>query len=275
MLLMFLPVTLKMISLHPNEAVFMNMLVGGLKGAYKKQLPGAGETMGNVYLQGVQWLNRHAEQHAQVWLPVGLRSNIPFQFLRSDIKFGPYFTGTQRGGEYLMEKISVGFPPPLYTFQYADRYLIQVYAVQVDGVPLLKIWENDRANTKPGYLDEEEIEVTDIDFLNKNTLRVRLAKPSYLTRIEIVHNDADCTPQSDVVVRYQLDQNSEETRLSDTSFRTQGDWAESLQTSTRFVYLFPAIYARDIRVTALEENWCGLLIRNVKIYKLKEEGVLP
>ena len=158
-LALFLPLTVKLWYLHPNENVFLNSLVGGLQGAAEKRIPGSAETMGNVYLQGVRWLNDNAEANARFGLPVGLASNIPTQFLRPDIGLGAYFSGAAREGEYMMEMISVDFPPDRYNFLYLDRFLEPVHEIVVDGVSLLKIWKNDLAHTRSEYAKEKDVAI--------------------------------------------------------------------------------------------------------------------
>src|SRR3989344_5511019 len=65
-LLSFIPITLKMISMHPNESVYFNPIIGGLAGARERNIPGWGNSLGSTYRQGVRWINAHAEEGAKV-----------------------------------------------------------------------------------------------------------------------------------------------------------------------------------------------------------------
>jgi len=247
----------------------MNSLIGGLRGAVEKKLPGAGGTMGNVYLQGVWWLNKNAEENARFGLPVGLLSNIPRQFLRPDIEMGPYFSGMKRDGEYMMEMIFVNFPPPRYNFQYLDRFLNPVYQVEVDGVSLLKVWKNDKEHTKPGFLEEIEQKNFKITGGKKEGyLYIELENPAFLTKLEIDHGKENCLEEGSGDIKYSPDGRSE-IHAPDNLFGFQGPYAKSLQTETHFVYFFPAVKTKWIHFIPADINLCLLNWKNIDISSLK------
>lgn len=194
-ILLFLPIAFKLISLHPNENVFINPLVGGLKGAVERRIPGAGETMGNVYLQGIWWLNNNAEENARYHLPVGLASNLPSMFARKDLKLGNYSSEIRRKGEYMLEMISVDFPPPRYNFEYLNNLLFPVYEVKVDGTVLLKVWKNDKDHAKPGFQTEETVEVKDVQFdKDMGTITISLPEVFKLSNIDVEYTTQGCMP---------------------------------------------------------------------------------
>lgn len=272
-LALFLPLSMTLIRLHPNENLFMNSLVGGLKGATEKKIPGVGETMGNAYLQGILWLNDNAEKGARFGFPVGLGSNFPPQFVRKDIKFGGHFSGMGRGGEYMMEMISVEYPPPRYNFQYLNTFLNSVYEAKVDDVVILKIWKNDEKHTKKGFLEEAQEE--DISFKldkEKNTIAIQLEKPFFITMIEIIHKNNNCVEEGSGVISYSPD-GKKEFVAPDDLYRSQGRYAYSLQTKTRFVYFFAASKAKEIFISPYDQNSCLLQAENVKVSRLK--NILP
>lgn len=269
-ILSFVPITLKLISMHPNENVYINPIVGGLKGAVEKKIPGAGESMGNVYLQGIWWLNEHAEKNAHYHIPVGLGSNIPRQFERSDIQFGPYFSGMKRDGEYMMEMISVDFPPPRYSFQYLDRFLDPVYIVQVDGVAILKIWKNDKEHTKTGYLNEKVEKVIKVSGgKSYGYIGVQLSKPAFVTRIDIAHGNDNCMQKGDGKVIYSYD-GKEIFTSPDELYNGQGVYGASLQTENRYVYFFPAFKAKWIRIIPSDPVLCVLQAKKAEVYSIRD-----
>lgn len=195
MLVLFIPITLKLISLHPNENVFINPLVGGIKGAVDRRIPGAGETMGNVYLQGIWWLNKYAEKNAHYHLPVGLASNLPSLLARKDLKLGNFFSGMGRKGEYMLEMISVDFPPPRYSFEYLNRLLMPVYEAKADGVTILKVWKNDLEHAKPGFKEEEVIGVKNIRYdKDIGTITISLYETVKLSNIDMKYKTSGCIP---------------------------------------------------------------------------------
>jgi len=149
-LILFIPIAYKMYTIHPNQNVYFNPLIGGLKGAKARGFPGWGSTLGSTYQQGVVWLNENAEEGATVSLVRGLMSNIPIVNFRRDLNYiGRYWSGEAKDGEYLIEVIDDDWVKriPLVKRQYLYT-LNPVYSVRVDGVTILNIWKNDQENTK-------------------------------------------------------------------------------------------------------------------------------
>jgi len=66
----FLPVTAWNIQNHPNQIVFFNSIVGGLKGAREHKLPDTTDYWGNSYRQGFEWLWDNADQDSMVYCGV-------------------------------------------------------------------------------------------------------------------------------------------------------------------------------------------------------------
>jgi len=148
--LSFIPITLKLISIHPNENVYFNPLIGGLSGAAERNFPDWGTTVGSAYKGGIDWINIHAEKNSKVALVNGLLSNIPRIFIRQDIYFHEsHYSGNKKQGEYLMEVIDYrwNLNTPEAKKQYLET-LVPVYEEKVDSVVILKIWKNDIQHSK-------------------------------------------------------------------------------------------------------------------------------
>ena len=266
----FLPIAIKVVQLHPNQNVYMNFLIGGLPGAVEKKIPGAAETLGNVYLQGIWWFNDNAEKGDGFKSPVGLSSNFPRQFIREDLKIVNYFSGMQRRGEYMMEMISVDYPPRVYNFLYLDRFLEPVHEIKVDGVTLLKIWKNDVEHTKKGYLYEKEEKGFQIsEDRKKGLVVITLKEPSYLTRLEIEHETSGCTKDISGKIDYSLDNYNFE-QAPDELVNSQGTYAHSIQKEGFFVYFFPASAAKIIQLTLDDPNSCPLFYKNITVKSLRD-----
>lgn len=140
----FIPITLEIISLHPNQNVYFNPLIGGLKGAKEKNFPDWGVTLGSAYKAGITWMNKNAEPNARLALVKGLLQNIPANQIRKDIYFSEfYYSGYLKKGEYLMEVIDYrwALDIPEEKRMYIETLPV-VYDVKVDGVPILNIWRN-------------------------------------------------------------------------------------------------------------------------------------
>jgi hypothetical protein len=270
MILSFLPLLIILIKMHPNENVYINSLIGGLKGAVDRSIPGAAETMGNAYLQDIQWLNKNAPKGSHYHLPVGLASNLPVQFVRSDMILGNFFSGIGRKGEYMVEMISVDFPPPVYNYRYLTTFINPVYEVKVDGAIVGEVWKNDVAHVKKGYLNEEQEVVTKVTGgQSTGSLKIELANPTYATRIEIEHDSKNCVAESSGTVSYSLD-SSGDFLSPDDLYRTQGIYATSLNTPTKFVYLFTAPPLRSIIITPEDMNICLFEYSSIKVFGLKD-----
>lgn len=157
LLLFFIPQIIVLIKLHPNENVYFNNLVGGLPGAVSKNIPYWGNSYGNAYWQAVQWMNLNSEKNAKLGLVQGTGQNIPTIQLRPDIQFSNgYWTASFRGGEYLMElTFNSGINPYPHAWEYVNKVLEPVYQVEVEGVPIAKVWKNDLAHTKLEYRKPE------------------------------------------------------------------------------------------------------------------------
>lgn len=146
----FIPITLKIISIHPNENVYFNPLIGGLMGAKEKNFSLWGNTYGNAYRQAANWLNKNAENKAKVDLGLGYLGNMPYIWLRKDIDYSnKYRSDLSEKGEYIVEMTGdfPGWPKSCY-LTYAKNFLNPVYEVKVDDVAILTIWKNDKFHKK-------------------------------------------------------------------------------------------------------------------------------
>lgn len=140
---MFIPIILKLISLHPNEGLYFNPLIGGLKGAAERNFPNWGLSLGNEYRQGIKWFNQNAPPQANLTLARGLLSNIPRIWIREDIDFGDYyFSGPAGKGEYIMELTHEGWESWIPAKATYLQTLNPIYQLKVEGVTVLTIWKN-------------------------------------------------------------------------------------------------------------------------------------
>lgn len=270
-ILLFIPLLVKLINLHPNENVFMNSLIGGLKGAVSKQIPGAGVTLGNPYLQGILWLNENAEENATYKAPVGLNSNFPHMFAREDLKLAQQFSGMSKKGEYMMDIYYVGFPLPGYKIEYLETFLKPLYVYEAEGVPLLKLWKNDVEHTKEGYVNEKvEKNIKISGGGETGSIKITLQEPSYITRVEINHGNYDCTIKKKAgIMSYSLD-DINYTNTSNGLADDQGYYASTRQSDNFFVYFFSAPAAKYIQITPSDPNSCLLRYNSIVVKSLKD-----
>ena len=169
-----------------------------------------------------------------------------------------------------MEMISVDFPPRVYTFLYPEAFLNPVFEFKTDGVTLLKIWKNDKVHSKKGYINEKEEEnIIVAGGRNEGFIKVSLAKPSFITRLEVEHEETGCNKELSGNISYSLD-NENEQYAPDELYNAQGGYAASLQTTTYFVYFFPAYPARFIQLKTSDPNSCLLHYKNISVKSLKD-----
>lgn len=257
----------EMVSIHPNQNVYFNQLIGGLSGAQEKEIPSWGNTYGNVYLQGIKWLNENAGENAKLALPVNYISAIPRIKLRQDINLdNHYFSGMNREGEYAME---MDFDWPLkskYKYAYYKIFLEPIYQVKVDGIPLLNIWKNDLTYTREGFKKEVMIKSFVVGF-DKQKLIIDLPNKILLTRLIIDHSVYKCNNNlQEGFVAISIDRENF-TRMSPIIDLEAPEITPGFDEDT-FVYLFPASQASTIIINPQQSNSCILKDYRVSIWGL-------
>lgn len=191
----FIPIGIKLFVMHPNENVYFNPLIGGLHGAAKDQSLEAGNTYGNAYVQGVKWLNSHAEKNARIALIYGLGQNISRSSLRSDFSFGGGLglSGYNQKGEYAISLINqtTSFSNA-FDSKYYSLFLKPVYEVKVEDVPLLQIWHNVPETLLPGVnFNEQKVNPLHIN-INDSFQLIVLPQKRRLKRLEINYENKGC-----------------------------------------------------------------------------------
>lgn len=271
-LLSMIFVVFEMVRIHPNENVYFNQLIGGLKGAQQEKIPSWGNTYGNAYLQGVNWLNKNAEPNAKLALAVNYISVIPRLKLRQDISLdNTYWSGPRRGGEYVMD---MAYDWPLknrYKYAYYETFLDPVYEATVEGVPLLKIWKNDEKYVKfgnqqevvikPISISQESIEVS--PGVSQKRLIIDIGREVYLTRLVIGHATSGCDGQEGLGYISVSDDGQNWVRESDLLIDPESPYVPIGMDDDIFVFMFPARYARFIVINSEKNNPC--IFKNYKV----------
>lgn len=206
LLIAFLPTILKLYSIHPNENLYFNALIGGLPGAVKQNLPGWGTTLGNPYLQGVNWINSHVEPNAKVALTLGVMTNIPFTAFRSDIEYSNTLKSVHwNEGEYVFGLTYSEFPVPFYDALYYERFLQPIHEIKVEGIPIVRIWKNNADQVKPGYLNEVVVANTTNIKTAERQVDLQLDSPVYLTKLDYFYLPQNCQRGEDARILTSLD----------------------------------------------------------------------
>ena len=199
-ILSFSPIVYKLIQIHPNENVYFNPLIGGLKGAKEQDFPAWGNSFGASYRQGVVWINKNAGSNANVVLVNELLPNIPAIFFRKDINYqNRNRSGYLRQGEYAMTLVYQGVGTRSYYDEYLEKFIQPVYEAKVDDTAVLKIWKNDSQHLK---LNLKESVFTGVKVVKtQQGLRFDLGQTKNLDRLEIQYDQNSCQELSSGYVR--------------------------------------------------------------------------
>lgn len=245
----------EMVKIHPNQNVYFNQLIGGLSGAKENKIPYWGNSYGNAYQQGIDWLTKNAEPNARLGLPISTMGNLPRIKLRSDIDFSnSYWSGPERKGEYEIELDFDWSPKLWYSYAYYDTFLNPVYEAKVDGVPILKIWKNDSAHVKQGFAQEKNFPISSL-YSSKGVLNVDMGREIYLTRVTIGHSSFKCFEQKGGYIAISMDGKTWEREPEPIDYPQVPPAAVGIDKDT-FVFLFAAKKARYIMLDTMMQNSC-------------------
>ena len=267
--LMFIPITLKLISIHPNQNVYFNPLIGGLEGTKDKNFPYLGNSFGNAYRQGIHWINEHAQNGSTLVLAQELMPNLPKLFVRSDLKYtNSLRSGYIKKGEYV---IGLNYGSELntsyYSSRYYYRYLKPIYQIKVDNVSILNIWKNDLANTKKGF-DVEET-VSDLNYENSdNGILIDLKKPTYISKIQWSFSTNNCKSADQIYFNISVD--------GENWYKTPHVLPQDLPipilerqpVGNTISYPFAAEYARYINIVLDPKESCPGNVETMEVFHL-------
>lgn len=269
-ILAFLPITLKLISIHPNENAYFNPLIGGLEGAKEKNIMYWGYNLGNVFRQATVWLNQNAEKNSRVTRGTAYEDIIATVWFRKDIKYSHnYQSGFKKKGEYIIE-FTHDMPvwPRYYYFNYAKDVLEPVHEIKIDNIPILTIWKNDWEHTKDAFKKEEEtINVTNIK-KGKNYILIDLQEEVLLTQLNIFFSNPNCHFTNDGYFITKDDEGkwtNHPGNLGEIAFYTNFNPRKN---KDALFYLFPAEKTLQIKVVYSENNSCFEDLKSVNIKRI-------
>ncbi len=256
-----------LVSIHPNENVYFNGLIGGLSGAKKQDLPYWGFSFGTPYREAVTWINQNVEQDATLVFAYELIPNFPRLWLRPDIKLiNAERSGYLMKGEYAITLNYQGTDTRSYYDLFLNRFISPVYTAQVDGVPIVSVWKNDKEHLTQKV---EEHEVSGAKFETSETsILISLKSPVNLWRVEIDYFEKDCKGLVWGYTQTSLDTKTW-TRLPGT---LPDDWRISAMgeqpKAGRFIEPFVGDSAQYIRFMVNPSNTCLKNIKKLKVISL-------
>ncbi len=259
-LLYLFPLIFTITKFHPNENAYFNSLFGGLKGAEKSNYLYVWQTSyDNPYREAILWLNKNAPSGAHLAYLDGTMLAISPLWLRGDIAIGSYFSGYDQNGEYIVSLVYPN-PPPVFPYLYLERFLSPLYQLKVDGVPILKIWQNDKSylkkdmtasNSLPNISPKNESIIND-----RKIWEVSFGKTQKITKLILKVPVGNCTDHRGIWST---------TMAGKENFMSLYDTA--LDNETREID-FPAEPADSIRFWDIEGNSCIYNAEVEKIYVL-------
>ena len=268
-LVLFFLVTV-LLRIHPNENVYFNSISGGLKINYEKNFPSAGLSLGNAYHQGVKWINENADKNSKLALIQGTSVNVPAYLVRPDISYSNYhWTGINRGGEYLMELTHIyDVRVYHYAWEYVEKMLEPVYQVEVDGVPILKIWKNDFDNTKKEFQKNEKIYNNSIKIEKiVNSILLEFNDEILLSRLVLKYvPNSECLPVKSGRVYTSINKKDWKEEKDPVPYDQLGRKEEIEENSFR--YMFAGVNAKYIRIE-FEPLSCALVLTSAQIIYLE------
>ena len=261
--LSFVLLMIPIIRLHPNENIYFNVLIHLLPQESKTKLYDWGITYGNIYKQGVEWLNQNAPENANLAHLAGPDYAISPLRLRSDISLSPYhFSGFDQRGEYIMT-LANPLDPPVFAKRYLDRNLVPVHTIDVRGEPLLYIYKNDPQYAKQDTKSREVIVVAKaIRGEERDYWQIDLEKEYQVTGILVRNPKKDCSANIDSgELIFFLPQDQSETKINPADAFVIN---EKKITQEGIFYVFPAEAAKTILIFPRSDASCfsgGILTR--------------
>ena len=239
-------------------------MIGGLSGAKERNFPYSGNSFGSAYRQAFGWINQHAEKNSKVVFVFEHHPNIPSIFLRSDLELqNRNRSGFLRLGEYAVTLTYQGIENRSHYDMYLEKFIEPVYQSQVDGVPIVKVWKNDRDHLKILWPEFQDDKVS----INKSKsgLSFDLGEVRKLSRLEIEYNQENCPTLASGVVLISRD--------GEVFDKLPGvlptAWRISIlgqqPADGKFIEPFVGQEARYIHLDLLPEDTC---LNNMETYKI-------
>ncbi len=265
----FLPITFKLIQIHPNENAFFNFLAGGLKGAKEANIASWGNTFGVAYRKGIVWINKNAEPNSKLTFAFELMPNIPNNWVRRDILFhNTRRSGFIRDGEYAITLTYQGTAERSYYDRYLEKTQKPVFQELVDGVAVLKIWKNTKKNSVLEY--KELTQTRNIFPVYKNgSMEFTLNKMSKLAYLDIGFTNDKCSKL--ISGKISLSANDKNwVSYPDPLPTGQISIFGEQPSESRLVYSFLGEEAQKIKIDYQPVDACLKNVNSVKVYSLKE-----
>lgn len=270
------------VKMHPHQNLYFNSLIGGLEGASKRHFPSSGNSFGNAYKMGIDWINKNAESNAKLALIQGTPSNAPPIWLRSDIRYlvdnnidtdKSYFSGINRQGEYIMELTYYDTGRDFYyTWDYVDAFLKPVFELKVEGVAILKIWKNDLEHTREGFKLVEKVLTAPVKIDQQDqTLTINLGKERVVSKFKIGFGD-NVSCQTNFSGRVGISRDGSYFEILKDIIPQSAIGRQNGIADGALTYYMAGKKLQFIRITFADDRACPLKYSDIEITELVTDG---
>ncbi len=197
-IVLFIP----LVRIHPNENIYFNNFIGGIKGAYKANLVDWTLNYGNAYREAANWVNMHASKNANIAFLDGPMFALSPLWLRDDISISPnHFSGFEQKGEYILS-LQNTLGSNTFAYRYPHRFLRPIHTISAGGVPILTIYKNDAQDSLSEIKEKQTTQFTGSPGDSNHGIywEVDLGKRLKVTRIRITDINPSCQKTNDAFV---------------------------------------------------------------------------
>ncbi|MDO8657394.1 MAG: glycosyltransferase family 39 protein [Candidatus Levybacteria bacterium] len=262
---LFIPLFITLVKFHPAENVYFNSFIGGLMGAKERNITSWGNTDGGIYKIAVNWLNENGEKNSHIATGFSEPADFYLPGLRGDLYADNRFSGYLREGEYIVALTHDTGLDKTYRMAYPEKFLDPVYVYRIDGVPLIKIWKNDKKYLKEEFKNLLQKQLTVMSQRVGNVLRWELVDN---VRIEIMEfsfeNNSECSKLTNGY--FQVSQDNEDWEILPDTY--PGAIIEALgeqPNEDKLIAPFVGARAKYIEFVVDPENSCVFKANEAKI----------
>lgn len=267
----FVPLLLIIIKLHPAENVYFNSLIGGLSGAKKANIPGWGYNDGGIYRKATDWLNQNAKKNSHIAVAFSEPADFYIPELRKDLLADNLFSGYLQKGEYVIGLTHDNGLEHTYRLKYSETFLEPVYEYVVDGVPLIKIWKNDKEHLKGEFADFKYEDIYLMPQRDKNDLLWNLEEERRVMAVEIAFGkDNSCKPLENAIFQISLDRQNWET-LPETYPGGTLSYLGDQPKDNKLVAPIAGVMASEFTLTAYPSDSCIFNVESSIVTVLENE----
>ena len=268
-ILAFVPHLITLVRLHPAENAYFNSIIGGLSGAKRSNLTGWGNTDGGIYRLAVLWLNENAELNTRVATAFSDTADLHIPELREDIRADQQFSGYLQQGEYIMGLTHHSELEHTYRLRYLETYLEPIYVYEVDQVPLLKIWKNDKEHLKTTIRSLQEEILIPVAEKEDNELLCDLGQVERVTRVEIeLEESSSCQPLG--LAYFQISQDGKQWEILPETYPGGSiDVLGNQPQGGKLIAPIAGLPARYLSLVADQEDACLLKGKTIRVFILK------